>query len=41
MNPSVPQRVIDEAIERDPASADAEYGAEFRTDIEGFVSREV
>ncbi len=41
MNPTVPQRVIDEAMERDPASAAAEYGAEFRTDVDSFVSREV
>jgi len=41
MNPSVPQRVIDGAIERDPASAAAEYGAEFRSDVESFVTREV
>ena len=40
MNPTVPQRVIDEATERDPASAAAEYGAQFRSDIESFVSRE-
>jgi hypothetical protein len=40
MNPTVPQRVIDEAMERDLASAMAEYGAEFRSDIESFVSRE-
>jgi hypothetical protein len=41
MNPSVSRSVIDEAYERDPAAAAAEYGAEFRTDVEGFVSREV
>ena len=41
MNPSVPQRVIDEAMERDPASAAAEYGANFRVDVETFISREV
>jgi hypothetical protein len=41
MNPTVPQSVIDEAIEADPASAMAEYGAEFRIDVETFVSREV
>jgi hypothetical protein len=41
MNPSVPQRVIDEAMERDPSSAAAEYMAEFRTDVESFISREV
>src|SRR6476620_11698892 len=40
MNPTVPQRVIDEAMERDPASAAAEYGAEFRSDIESYISRE-
>jgi hypothetical protein len=40
MNPSVPQRIIDEAAERDPASAAAEYGAQFRSDVESFVNRE-
>jgi hypothetical protein len=40
MNPTVKQSVIDEATERDPASAAAEWFAEFRTDIESFVSRE-
>jgi len=41
MNPTVPQSVIDEAMEADPAHAAAEYGAEFRSDVETFVSREV
>jgi hypothetical protein len=41
MNPTVPEGVIAEAYEDDPASAAAEYGAEFRTDVETFVSREV
>jgi hypothetical protein len=40
MNPSVPPSVISEAYERDPANAAAEYGAEFRSDIEAFVTRE-
>jgi hypothetical protein len=40
MNPSVPQSVIDEAYERDPANAEAELGANFRSDIEAFVSRD-
>ena len=40
MNPSVPQSVIDAAYERDPVSAAAEYGAEFRSDIEAFLARE-
>jgi hypothetical protein len=41
MNATVTQRFIDEEIERDPANASAEYGAEFRTDVDAFVSREV
>jgi hypothetical protein len=41
MNPTVPQRLIDEELERDPAKASAEYLAQFRSDIEGFISREV
>jgi len=41
MNPTVPQKIIDEANERDPASAAAEYGATFRTDLEAFINREV
>ena len=38
MNPSLPQSVVDRAYERDPISAKAEYGAEFRTDLEAFAS---
>jgi hypothetical protein len=41
MNPSVPQSVVDEALEKDPAEASAEYLAEFRNDVETFISREV
>jgi hypothetical protein len=40
MNPSVDAKVIEEAYEDDPESARAEYGAEFRTDLADFVSRE-
>jgi hypothetical protein len=40
INPTVPQSVIDEAMERDPVSAAAEFGAQFRRDIESFVLRE-
>ena len=40
MNPTVPQSVVDEAMQRDPASASAEYLAEFRTDIESFIGIE-
>ena len=41
MNPTVPQAVIDDAIERDPVSAAAEFGAEFRIDVETYISRDV
>lgn len=41
MNPSVPQSVIDKAYDEDPARASAEYGAEFRTDVETYIAREV
>ena len=40
MNPKIPQRVVDEAIASDPASANAEFGAQFRSDVESFVSLE-
>jgi hypothetical protein len=32
---------VDREYERDPASAAAEYGGQFRSDIEAFVSIEV
>jgi len=41
MNPTVPARVIDEAYERDEVAAAAEYGAQFRSDLESYVAREV
>jgi hypothetical protein len=40
-NPSLPQKVVDRAMERDPAAASAEFLGQFRTDVESFVSREV
>ena len=40
MNPGVPASVIAEAYERDPASAAAEYGAQFRSDVESLLTRE-
>ena len=40
LNPSLSQSVIDRAYERDRAAAAAEFGAEFRTDLEAFVSIE-
>jgi hypothetical protein len=41
MNPTVPQDYIDRHVAEDAARASAEYGAQFRSDIEGFVAREV
>jgi len=41
MNPLIPERVIDEAMESDPEAARAEYGAQFRSDLETFLLREV
>ena len=38
LNPSLPQRVVDRALEKDRARATAEYLAQFRTDVEGFVA---
>lgn len=40
MNPTVPEAVVAAAYEQDEASASAEYGAQFRKDIEGFITRE-
>lgn len=40
MNPTIPQRVIDQAYERDPAAAASEFGAQFRSDIDSYVTRE-
>jgi phage terminase large subunit-like protein len=37
MNPTVPQYFIDAEFKRDPASANSEYNAEFRSDIAAFV----
>ena len=39
-NPELPQSIIDKAMDRDPAAASAEYMAQFRTDVEGFITRE-
>src|SRR5262249_60058969 len=40
MNPTVPPEVIEKAMAEDEAAARAEYFAEFRRDLEAFVSRE-
>jgi hypothetical protein len=39
-NPDLPQSIIGRALERDGAAASAEYLAQFRTDVEGFITRE-
>ncbi|MCU7807330.1 MAG: hypothetical protein KZQ73_05605 [Candidatus Thiodiazotropha sp. (ex Semelilucina semeliformis)] len=40
MNPTLPSRIVVQAMERDNANALAEYHAQFRSDLEAFVSRE-
>jgi hypothetical protein len=40
LNPSLPQSVVDRALERDPVSAQAEYLACFRGDVAAFVEIE-
>ncbi len=40
MNANVSQSTVDQALERDEPAAKAEYLAEFRTDVETFISRE-
>ena len=41
MNPTLPKRVVDDALKDDAARASAEYLAQFRSDIEAFLSVEV
>jgi hypothetical protein len=41
MNPTLPRRIVDQALERDPAAAAAEYLAQFRNDITAFITREL
>jgi hypothetical protein len=41
MNATVPQSVIEQAMQADPTRAQAEYGAQFRSDVKAFVSREI
>jgi hypothetical protein len=40
MNPSVPQNFVDAHLADDPARGQAEYMAQFRSDLESFVVRE-
>ena len=39
-NPVLSQKIIDRAMERDPAAASANYLAQFRVDIESFIAQE-
>jgi hypothetical protein len=41
LNPTIPQEIIDEALADDPIGARAEWLAEFRSDISGYVDLEV
>jgi hypothetical protein len=41
MNPTLSEKAIEKARREDPEAAKADYDAEFRSDIETFVSREV
>lgn len=40
MNPTISESTVESAYDRDPIAAAAEWGAEFRRDIEGYVSVE-
>ena len=40
MNPTLDAKVVEQAYQSDPTAAAAEYGAEFRTDVESYLSRE-
>lgn len=37
MNPGLPESVVQRAYREDPATASAEFGAEFRSDLSGFL----
>jgi hypothetical protein len=41
LNPSLPQELIDLEIEKDPTRNRAEYLSEFRSDVDGFIPREI
>jgi hypothetical protein len=40
MNPTLPPSIVEDALAEDEAAARAEYLAEFRSDVESFVSRD-
>ena len=41
MHPNLPDSVIERAYKKDPASAASEYGAQFRSDVEAFITQEI
>lgn len=41
MNPTLPQRIVDRAMKRDPEAARAEFMGQFRNDLAAFVPLEV
>jgi hypothetical protein len=41
MNPTLPPKLVQDALDDDPSAARAEYLAEFRDDLEQFILREV
>jgi hypothetical protein len=41
VNPSISQADIDLALERDPVANRVEYLTDWRTDVEGFIPRDV
>lgn len=41
MNPTLPQRIVDEALAEDMQAAKSEYLAEFRDDVADYIPREV
>jgi len=41
LNPSLPQEEIDRELEKDPTRNRAEYLSEWRSDVEGFIPRDV
>lgn len=40
-NPTLPQSIVDKALDRDATAARAEYLAEFRSDLQSYVPRDV
>jgi hypothetical protein len=41
MNPTLPQRIVDEALAEDMQAAKSEYLGEFRDDVAGYITRKV